>query len=110
MSSTNFTLEAHNDQIREVRNADLAHPHLSHLPARMAFDLKDDRLLLHEVVLLERFGKIDLGADTFVVQLLNFLFCILEAVSHFNKLFWSSLEVSYLQVFVCLGRIRIFNC
>ena len=58
MGSTVLTLKAHNYQITEVRNTDLAHPLFTHHLARMAGNLEDSSLLIQEFFFLKRFGKV----------------------------------------------------
>lgn len=85
MGSAVFALKAHDDKVLEVRDAGLAHFHLTGYFARVAWNLKDDRLLFHEVVFFERFGEIYFCSDSFCLDLLNFLLGILFAVSHGNQ-------------------------
>jgi hypothetical protein len=48
----------------------------------MTGDFKHNRLLFHEVVLLEGFCKVDFGADFLGLDLLYLLFGVLFIVAH----------------------------
>ena len=82
MSSTILTLETHDDEILEVGYGGLTHFHLAWNLARVAGHFKDDRLLFHEVVLLEGFGEVDFGADFLGLDLLDLLLSVLLIVAH----------------------------
>jgi hypothetical protein len=56
-------------------------------------EFKDNRLLLHEVVLLKGFGKVDFDADFFCLDLLYLLFSVLFIVAHGDQLFEGSFGV-----------------
>jgi hypothetical protein len=84
MGAAVIALEAHNDEILEVRNACLTHFHLPRELARMTRDVKGDRFLLHEVIFLKGLGKVDFGTNSFGFDLFDLLFGVLLIVTHGN--------------------------
>ena len=82
MSTTILALEAHDDEILEVGDGGLTHFHLAWNLTWVTGDFKDDRLLFHEVVLLEGFGEVDFGTDFLGFNLLDLLFGVLLIVAH----------------------------
>jgi hypothetical protein len=69
MSSTIIANEAHDNHIGEIGDTCLAHFHLSRHLAGVARDIEEDRLVFHELVLVEGFSEVDFVADFFILLL-----------------------------------------
>lgn len=82
MRSTVLALEAHDNEISEVRHAGLAHTHLPHHLAGVTRNLEDNRLFHHEIALLERFSEVEFGAEFFSLDGLALGLCVLGTVAH----------------------------
>jgi hypothetical protein len=87
VGSAVFAGKTHDDKISKVRNACFTKLHFSRHHASMAGDLKDNRLLVHEILLLKRFIKIELDTFLSFLSQFNFLLSFLLSKFHGHQLF-----------------------
>lgn len=74
----------------------------------MAWNVKNNWFLLHEVIFLERFGKVNFGTDSFCLNLFNFKLSILFTVPHCDQLLQGSFGVGNFEIFISFRSERVF--
>ena len=109
VSSAVFAGKTHDDEIGKVWDACFAELHFSRHHASMTGDLKDDRLLVHEILFLKRLIKIELNTFLSFLSQFNLLLSFLLRKSHGHQLFDWPLKVVNLNVLIRKWVIEVLN-
>jgi hypothetical protein len=100
VGSAILTRKAHDNEISEIRHTRLAKFHFSRHQASMARDLKNNRLLMHEILFLKRLIEVELDSFLPFFSELNLLFSFLLAESHGHQFLHRSFEIVNLDALV----------
>lgn len=84
VSSTIIANETHDDHVSEIRDACLAHFHLTWHLTWMTWHIEKNRFILHKLFFFKRLCEIDFITHWFLLQLLYLLLSIFGIVSHID--------------------------
>jgi len=86
MCPTVITLEAHNDEVGEVRNINFTHSGFTHHTTGMTGNFEYCYLVIKKIFLFEWLSEIEFGSYFLILNGISLFFGILLAISHLDEL------------------------